>query len=407
VRNAVGIFGSLAGAIVVALVARYGFATSDTRLDGAIAAFFFAVIAIGGIGGPAVAVHLFRSAQGWGRAWGVIAGVIAAVALLANLSNSLGAIAGRADRTLAERSSAKDARKDAREALISATKTRDALPAFTPATADDVAAARDAVTAAEKASKAECGDGDPKQRRLRCLAREGDERTKRDALATVLANKALSDRAAKLDADAAAAHRKLETAPPVANVNPMAETLARIFHVQADDAATWQQVATVIVVELLIAFALIAFELLASERKGAPKAVPAPVAPAVEAYQSLPPIHEAPPVELRASESVTPITLEPLHPRRPRKPAVALIETGRAPGDVAKFAVACLRPAAGGSIAIPALYQPYSRWCEAHGFRAVSITKFEELFAQLCDLSGFTRSVVAGEARCLNLEIAA
>lgn len=380
-RNAVGIFGGLAGAIVVALVARYGFATSDTRLDGAIAAFFFAVIAIGGIGGPAVAVNLFRSAEGWASTWGVVAGIIATVALLANLSNSLGAIAGRADRTLAERTSAKDARKDARDALTSATKARDALPAFTPATADDVAAAREAVAAAQRSTSAECGNGtNPKQRGNHCREREGDEKTKRDALGTALANKALTDRAGKLDADAATAQRKLETSPPVASVNPMAETLARIFHMQADDAATWQQVATVIVVELLIAFALIAYELLGVERKS---------------------------LETREAAAVTSTPAASQQPTEPETPP-----PDTATGDVAsvgRFMLACLPRVEGEEASWGAIYARYKRWCAEHAqpIAPLDLAEFGQQFGEVCRRVGIRTRSTRKTAYCLDVRLAA
>ena len=410
-RNSVGIFGVTAGVIVVALVARYGFATSDTRLDGAIAAFFFGVIAVGGIGGPAVAVHLFRSSEGWAKTWGVIAGAIAAVALLANLSNSLGAIAGRADKTIAERTNAKDASKDARDELARLARDREALPAFTPATADDVQAAREAVAATERGSAAECEKRGP-----RCREREATERAARDALAVVLANKGLTDRAVKVDTDAAAARSKLEKTPAVAAVNPMAETLARIFHMEADAAATWQQVATVIVVELLIAFALIAYELLGFARHGAsagsvqtPELTAAETPHATASAAELPPLDTSPaPAELKGlplAELVAAAIPVPRQ-RRSRKP-LAVVKSDRVPGDVAKFAVARLRPAVGASVTITALYQPYLQWCEQRSFRAVSRERFEELFAALCDLSGFTRSQASGEPCCLNLELAA
>lgn len=203
-------------------------------------------------------MHLFRAGHGWAKLWGLIAGIVAVVALATNLSNSLGAIAGRADQTIAKRTDAKDSRQDLRATLDRLTREREALT-FTPATADDVGAAKAAVVAAARIREAECGSG----RGPRCRAREAAEQVKREALAKVLGNKALSDRAAKIDADIAATRARLDTAPAVAAVDPRAELLARIFSVGADTAATGQQVATVVVVELLIAFALIAWELLA------------------------------------------------------------------------------------------------------------------------------------------------
>ena len=230
-------------------------------------------------------------------------------------------------------------------------------------------------------------------------------------------NKGVTDRAAKIDAEAAAARRKLEKTPPVAAVNPMAETLARIFHIEADSAATWQQVATVIVVELLIAFALIAYELLGTRRH--PVIAAAEVTPEAAAAE----VKEATPAatsfatrdmdsehaEVAALPAVEPAAIAILRPPRPRpsRKAVTASKADRRSGDVAKFAVACLRPSVGASVAIPALYQPYIRWCEQQGFHAVPREKFEGLFSALCDLSGFIRSDEAGESRCLNLELAA
>jgi hypothetical protein len=48
-RNAVGVFGLVCGLIVVALVGRYGFKTTDLEADAWIMAFLFAVIAAFGI----------------------------------------------------------------------------------------------------------------------------------------------------------------------------------------------------------------------------------------------------------------------------------------------------------------------------------------------------------------------
>lgn len=90
----------------------------------------------------------------------------------------------------------------------------------------------------------------------------------RNALAAVLSNKAMSDRAAKLDQDIAATRSRLERAPAVASVDPRAELLARIFSLGPDAVATAQQIATVVVVELLMAFAIIAWELLAAPSGG-------------------------------------------------------------------------------------------------------------------------------------------
>jgi hypothetical protein len=52
-RSILLIFGIAAGLINTLMVGRYGFVTSDTAIDGAIAAFYFGIISLGAIGGPA------------------------------------------------------------------------------------------------------------------------------------------------------------------------------------------------------------------------------------------------------------------------------------------------------------------------------------------------------------------
>src|SRR5262245_21694250 len=98
-RSLVAGFGWLFGLGVVALVARYGYISSDNQVNGAILAFLFAGVAAGGLFGHAVAVHIWRIHRGWS----FVLGLICVAALVLIISNSLGAIAGRDHKTLAER----------------------------------------------------------------------------------------------------------------------------------------------------------------------------------------------------------------------------------------------------------------------------------------------------------------
>lgn len=342
-RNALGIFGTVAGAIVVALVGRYGFVTSDTAIDGAIAAFFLAVIAIGGIAGPAAALHMFQHVKGWRKLLAILAGAAAIVALLVNITNSLGAIAGRADKTLATRAKVAETRKDDRATLARLTTERAGMT-FTPATADAVLAAREAVAAAERAQKAEC------ERRGRlCREREAEETAKRDALAVVLANRAATERAERLERDAAAVQARLDVAAPVASVNPLADTLGRIFSIPSAAAATAQQVAMVVIVEILIAFSLIAWELL-------PRSHAAPRLAAVETEPLLAPQATA--------------ELDPLPSN-----VVALIQPPKR-GNIEAFLLACVGKAKGSSVSWAELYVRYRRWCEESSLEPYAVREF-------------------------------
>jgi len=167
--------------VSVALAARYGYRGADTEIDGVISAIVFGLIALCACLFDAAAVRLWFMRH---HAGSVIIGMIAAAALIVTFTNSLGAIASRADSTQAERVRAKADQAEDRAELARITGERGALK-FTPTTDDAVKAARDTAATAERIRVAECGNGDPRQRGPNCRQRETEEQSKRDALGSV------------------------------------------------------------------------------------------------------------------------------------------------------------------------------------------------------------------------------
>jgi hypothetical protein len=98
--------------------------------------------------------------------------------------------------------------------------------------------------------------------------RESEEQAKRDALAAVLANKALTDRAAKLDQDAETVRAKLGKAPPVEKANPLGETLELLLGAAAAALTAWQQAVVAAVFELCLVGVMVIFELLGQAAGG-------------------------------------------------------------------------------------------------------------------------------------------
>jgi signal transduction histidine kinase len=157
------LFGCLAvllGAVSVLLAARYGYKGADTTVDGLISAVVFGAIALCAFIFDAAAVRLWFMRH---RLGAVVIGTISAAALVVTFTNSLGAIAGRADINQAERVRASTEITADRAELKRLARERDAIT-LRPVTEEALSAAREAVVAAERIRLAECGNGDPRQR---------------------------------------------------------------------------------------------------------------------------------------------------------------------------------------------------------------------------------------------------
>jgi hypothetical protein len=378
VRNLVGGFGWLFGLGVVALVARYAYISTDNQMNGAILAFLFAGLATGGLFGHAVAVHIWRIHRGWS----VIIGLICVAALVLNISNSLGAIAGRDDKTLAERSKVKESRADDRADLQRLTAEHKALPSFVPTTLDAVKAAREIVTSAERIRAAECD-----KRGQRCRERETEEQSKRDALATVLTNRATTERAERLEGEMKRLRDRLDKGDAVRNVNPQGALLARLFRLpdsEADAAATWQQFAMAIVVDLLIMACFIAHEVMGWEtrsRKLAKAAADTKTVAAIDVPQM----------------ALPPATVKPRLVASAPKPA----------GGVREFLATALDVSIGAKVGMTAAYLAYVARCKDRGRGFVDPEQFFEATAQICRKNGIPIEFVEGKPHLMNVQLLA
>lgn len=342
-----GAFAFLAGAISVALVARYGYVSSDTPIDGAIAAFFFSIAAIGGLGGHAVAVHLWRRNRGWA----FITGVLALLALGINLSNTFEAILGRGDQTEAERVKNADTIKSAKRDLALTQEAMRSVPTYEPTTEATVKAAKAAADAATARREAECS-GARGGRGRRCRDREADEATALAAVAKAETNFAATKRISWLIDRAARLRKKLDEAPATASPSPLATGLARLLQIPdaaAVSAATWQKFALAAIVELLIACAFVAFELM---RADTPR---------------------------RAPSTNSPKSISASVPR-PR-----LVSEQTPAGNVHEYVVDQLEATKAATVSFRDVYVDYEAWCHGKEAPALAPNDFAERMAQICD----------------------
>ena len=266
-------FSILCGLLVVAIAARYGFKTSDNDFDGAIWAFTYGAVTLGGLFGHALGVRAWRHS----KTTGALVFAASAFALVISLSNEIGAMAGRGNEQQAGRVQVADAVRDARRSLTRAEGEREGLK-FTPADEAAVRAANTKTAAATKAKEAECT-----QRGPRCREKEEAESRALADLDTVTRNKAMTDRAAKLDADIAALREKIEKAGPVLEANSQGSALARLFDLpdtKAAALATYQNLAMAVAIELIIVIWLVAAEVIEHHEKQTAPAAASPKTPA-------------------------------------------------------------------------------------------------------------------------------
>lgn len=201
---------------------------------------------------------VFSCLRSWAIGRALAMAALGLVAVAYSLTAELSLMAATRGDAAAERTKASDSAKDDRAELARLTAERSAMPAFTPATAETVTAARDAVTLAATVRAAECGKRGPL-----CRQREGDEAGARAALAKAISDKAATDRAAKIDSDAATVRARLAKAAPVAaTADPGAAALSALMAtfgvtVPTTLVAQWLTLVGVVALELGSALAVV------------------------------------------------------------------------------------------------------------------------------------------------------
>ena len=262
--------GGFLGPVSISLAARYGYKGADTVIDGVISAVVFGSIALCAFLFDAAAVRLWFMGH---RLGSVTIGVIAAAALIVTFTNSLGAIAGGDDVTLAERTRLADARKDDRAELKRLQDTLAAVGTFTATDEAAVAAAKRSADTATSNRVAECDKRGPN-----CRQREIEEQIAARSLASVTAGKAATDRATKLEADIVAVRARLATGEVVANPNPLGSVLALLLGSAASVLMAWQQAIVAGVFDLCLVGVMVIYELLGHVRQRIPEETEAQVA---------------------------------------------------------------------------------------------------------------------------------
>ena len=231
------------------------------------------------------------------------------LAFMMTAFTSLGGLASRADKVVSERQDVLDSRADTKTQIAALVAEKAGLK-FRHATKATVDSAQLTVDAASKASKAECGDGSPKQRGPFCRGKEEAEARALTALTEAQDNKAATDRANEIDIELRRL-RSIRTEGNVGAADPLKALLASILGGWADLLSSWQKAAFAVIYDLCLVALMIGIEVLGHAqpaRREEPKPEPAPE-PVVQPVQ-LKPAAARPKLVVTNSELV--VTLVPL-----------------------------------------------------------------------------------------------
>lgn len=224
---------------------RFGWSKGSTE----IMAWAFAALLCGLDVGKAVLPFLATWARDQGdklRVWIVWASF--AILTLASLWAALGVTAIQLSETMTERAAAATEIQRAAEAVKQRRHELEAVPSHSLTTAEAVAAARDAVRAADKAVEQECGKvGD------NCRKRTAEATGRRAELAAALRDRALTEQAADATARLRTAEdhaARLDVRKATAEADPQAAALSRALGISEHTVSMLSFVLASIMVEI-------------------------------------------------------------------------------------------------------------------------------------------------------------
>ena len=405
-RKACLIFGGVVGAFLVALVAYYGYISTDDTKAAVIVSVLFASLAFGALFGHGLCVLVWKRSRGW-----AVVGILTlGAAAIVNISNSLDAVIGRSAKTYSMLAVAKATRanQEAEQKRLENRRTKIETQGYTTTSDEQAQAAKDAVAAAEKASKAECGEGGF-HRGKECKRLESVEAGKRTEQAKVLANRALTVEIAtigtRLDALA------IELAKPVGTTDANtaqqggAVALVRLFRLPttwADFLADWKMLALATLLDLLVILAFVFYEVLGwptrEDRKQAKEAAKAP-APKPE--------RQAPVIDITPEPERGPAQVPTVPARVPMRSRPKLASTTKQPrGPVLDFLHEGLEIVDGPTrTEMPDACIGYVAWCKAKSLRPVSPDEFFNEMTNLCLQFGIPIQEEAGCTYLANVRL--
>ena len=391
-RKMLILFLALGALASIALCASYGWDLATETKDKATQAFIFGFVAGVTLALHALAVRLWSEGK---KAAGAFAGCVGVLAFVMTAFTSLGGMATRSDKVIAERQGALENKADAKRQIEALEQERAGLR-YVRTTSATVAAAKRLADAATAAQKAECGNGDPRFRGKNCRQKETAEAAAISALAKAEADKAATDRAEEIDS-ALKVLRTGTAQPNVAAADPMNALLSKIIGAWASVVTAWQKAVFAVIYDLCLVALMIGIEAggrTSRARHAEGEAIGHPVThkPDTRALQQL-----APPLDARAIavEAVTveaapdagPAAPEPAEAARrlTQRPRPRLAASTKQPvGAPLDFLHSGLDIMDNARTEMTDLFFGYVGWCKGAGLRAMSPGPFAVELERIC-----------------------
>jgi len=351
----------------IALVANEGYAAGATPASRIIHALGFSIIALTGMGGPALAYRFCRSPRM--RPLGILVGLISAAALTANVALFIASrpdqqgvvsparrIAAPASATVSSRTS-EGADKDENE-LNRLIAERSALY-FNPTSKAAIAAARAEFMDINAAYSAQCDD----EHDAKCDELAAERKAKQDVFLAAVTDRIATKHAEELDAKIASIRARRASKSPPLEVQLLEVQSAHQRVSDAPARPAWQQVALVLMGEFAIAGALIVWSI--------------PDEPSSPA-----PVHRG-----------------DIRPRR--RSRVPLGEE-----DLARFVNECMSRARGERAPLPALHLRFLDWCDEQGLSPLPPRRFSQAVVKCCAEAEIEVCHDGSDVVCLDVRLA-
>jgi hypothetical protein len=381
----------IGGVASIALCASYGWDQATVLKDQITAAFIYGMVAVFTLVLHVAAIRLW--VNGW-RKVGTFIGMAGFLAFVMTAFTSLGGLASRSDKVLAERQDVIDSKADTKRQIDELLAEKAGMK-FTRTTQAAVDAAQLLANTAKQARVAECGNGDPKQRGRFCREKEDAEAGAVRALGTAQTNKASTDRFDEIEAELKRL-RSQKTEGSVGAADPLKALLATVMGTWAELLTAWQKAVFAVIYDVCLIAVMIGIEVLGHVQQPRREKKAQRPEPKSEAQPE--------PVAVVEAEIIEPEP-KPVAIPKPAKPKLIASNPSTLTGSVKRILTENLERGQGQKVEIAELVGRYRAVCKAEGKKTVSQDEFIADVDTFCKSLGIKRKTINGHVYLMDVQL--